>query len=46
MVIAVVMALVYRYSGNLVSPIVAHATLNGTVLFASAVVSRSGTILM
>ena len=46
MVIAVVMALVYRYSGNLLSPIVAHATLNGTVLLASAFVPASGTILL
>jgi len=46
MVIAVVMALVYRYSGNLLSPIVAHATLNGTILLASAFVPASGTILL
>jgi membrane protease YdiL (CAAX protease family) len=44
LVIAVVMALVYHYSGNLISPIVAHATLNGTILLASALVPASGTI--
>ena len=46
MMIAVVMALVYRYSGNLLSPIVAHAVLNGTVLLASAYVPQSGTIFL
>lgn len=46
MVIAIVMALVYRYSGNLISPIVAHATLNGTVLLASAYLPTSGTIFL
>jgi len=46
MVIAMVMTMVYRHSGSLVSPIVAHATLNGTVLLASAFVPASGTIFL
>jgi membrane protease YdiL (CAAX protease family) len=45
-VIAVVMAWVYRRSGNLASPIVAHATLNTTVLFASAIAPPSATIFL
>jgi membrane protease YdiL (CAAX protease family) len=44
MVIAMVMALVYRRSRNLLSPIVAHATLNGTVLLAGASLPPSGTL--
>jgi membrane protease YdiL (CAAX protease family) len=42
LVIAVVMAWVYRLSGRLISPIVAHATLNGVVLLASAMAPGSG----
>ena len=45
-VIAMVMTLVYRHSGSLVSPIVAHATLNGSVLLASAFVPVSGTLFL
>ena len=38
MIIAAVMAWVYRRSGNLASPIFAHMTLNGTVLLAGTMV--------